>query len=279
MKNLRNSRAAALSAHLSRSWLLISANNENIFNKAISSEADSIVFDLEDGTPAAQKSEARERIVKLLSTGTQAWVRINAVESDWWEDDLRALSSTKGLRGVMLAMTEYAGHIQKTLRYLTPEQPILALIETASGLENATDIARTPGVFRLAFGVGDFRKDTGTSDDPLALAYARSKLVVSSRIGSLPPPIDGPTITDNKEKLLQACHVTTMMGMGGKLCLDPDQSDIINVSLSPSQEDIVWASQLLDNHTKKMTNIDGAYLPQLARAEKIVALAKKYKII
>lgn len=39
------------------------------------------------------------------------------------------------------------------------------------GLEAATEIARAESTFRLAFGSGDFRRDTGMSDDPLAMAY------------------------------------------------------------------------------------------------------------
>ena len=65
------------------------------------------------------------------------------------------------------------------------------------GLEAAPEIARADGVFRLAFGSGDFRRDTGMSDDPMAMAYPRSRLVVASRAARLAGPIDGPTISTN----------------------------------------------------------------------------------
>ena len=66
---LRNSRAAALPAKLSRSWLLASAASEDTFIPALTSEADSVVFDMEDAVPAPGKAEARERVVEALSTG------------------------------------------------------------------------------------------------------------------------------------------------------------------------------------------------------------------
>ena len=276
MATFRNSRAAALPAKLSRSWLLASAANEANFAPALASEADSVVFDMEDAVPADGKAEARERVVEALSTGMTAWVRVNGIETDSWADDLAALSKAPGLRGVMLAMTEKPEQVTHTAMRLQAGTPVLALVESALGIENATAIASAPGTFRLAFGVGDFRRDTGASDDPMALAYARSKLVVASRVGQLPGPIDGPTVGALGEKLLDACKVTQSMGMTGKLCLMPEAADFINQGLSPSESEITWAHELLDAHAAGAVVGDGSYLPRLARAQKISSLADSY---
>ena len=276
MAPFRNSRAAALPAKLSRSWLLASAADEANFAPALASEADSVVFDMEDAVPAAGKAEARERVVEALSTGMTAWVRVNGIETDYWADDLAALSKAPGLRGVMLAMTEKPEQVTHTAMRLQAGTPVLALVESALGIENATAIASAPGTFRLAFGVGDFRRDTGASDDPMALAYARSKLVVASRVGQLPGPIDGPTPGTLGEKLLDACKVTASMGMTGKLCLMPEAADTINKGLSPSESEIVWAHELLEAHAAGAVVGDGSYLPRLARAQKISSLADSY---
>jgi citrate lyase beta subunit len=61
-------------------------------------------------------------------------------------------------------------------------------LSLALGIEEARAIASAPGAFRLAFGSGDYRRDTGTSVDNMAMAYPRSRLVVASRIGNLPGP-------------------------------------------------------------------------------------------
>lgn len=60
----------------------------------------------------------------------------------------------------MLAMVESVDHVTETAKRL-PDVPIVALVETARGLERITEIAATKGTFRLAFGIGDFRRDTG----------------------------------------------------------------------------------------------------------------------
>jgi len=276
MAPFRNSRAAALPAKLSRSWLLASAADEANFGPALASEADSVIFDMEDAVPADGKAAARERVVEALSTGMTAWVRVNGIETDFWADDLAALSKAPGLRGVMLAMTEKPEQVTHTAMRLQAGTPVLALVESALGIENATAIASAPGTFRLAFGVGDFRRDTGASDDPMALAYARSKLVVASRVGQLPGPIDGPTVGTLGEKLLDACKVTASKGMTGKLCLMPEAADTINQGLSPSESEIVWAHELLEAHAAGAVVGDGSYLPRLARAQKISSLADSY---
>jgi citrate lyase subunit beta/citryl-CoA lyase len=276
MPTIRNRRAAALPAKLSRSWPLASAADEANFAPALASEADSVIFDMEDAVPAAGKAEARERVVEALSNGMTAWVRVNGMETDYWADDLAALSKAPGLRGVMLAMTERPEQVTHTAMRLHAGTPVVALIESAVGIENATAIASAPGTFRLAFGVGDFRRDTGASDEPMALAYARSRLVIASRVGQLPGPIDGPSVGMLGEDLLEACKVTASMGMTGKLCLLPEAADTINKGLSPSESEIRWAHELLNAHAAGAVVGDGSYLPRLARAEKISSLADSY---
>ncbi|WP_423816777.1 HpcH/HpaI aldolase/citrate lyase family protein [Rothia nasimurium] len=273
----RNERAASLPARLSRSWLLVSAAaSEETIAAALESEADSVIIDLEDGCPEEQKDEAREHTIEMLNQGASAWVRINGIESDHWAKDLEALNRATGLKGVMLAMTEHPDHVTRTAMMLPAGTPVIALIETALGMVNVVRIAKAPGTFRLAFGVGDYRRDTGVSADPIALAYARSQLVLASRVGGLAGPIDGPSVGKHGGDLLKDCAVTTSHGMTGKLTLDPGQTETINVGLAPSADEIEWARELLQKSEGDSVPKDGSYLPRLARARKVSSLAKTY---
>lgn len=273
----RNERAASLPARLSRSWMLITAAaDEERLAAALESEADSILIDLEDGTPADQKTEARERVMHWLNNGVEAWVRINKFGTEEWHKDVEELPKAKGLRGVMLAEVEDAAMVTRTAMMLPPGTPIIALIESAIGIVNAVDIACAPGVFRLAFGIGDFRKDTGMAADALSLAYVRSQLVLASRVGELPGPIDGPSVGKHGVDLMKDCSITSAAGMTGKLTLDPAQVDTINISLAPSEDEIQWARDLLQKQDGDAMPKDGSYLPRLARAKKVSQLAKTY---
>ncbi|WP_411731380.1 HpcH/HpaI aldolase/citrate lyase family protein [Paeniglutamicibacter sp.] len=273
----RNRRAANLPAKLSRSWLLVNAAKPEDFAPALASEADSVIFDMEAAVPDDKKDAARDAVVEALSTGMTAWVRVNGIDTDFWAKDLAALSKAPGLRGVMLAMTEKPEQVTYTAMRLQAGTPVLALIESALGIESATAIASAPGTFRLAFGVNDFRKDTGVSGDPLALAYARGKLVVASRVGKLPGAIDGPSAPGaDAAEVLADSAITASMGMTGKLSLSRNQVDEINLGLSPSTDELSWAHDMLDAHAAGATVGDGSYLPRLARAQKIADLADSY---
>ena len=92
----------------------------------------------------------------------------------------------------------------------------------------------------------------------------------------LPGPVDGPTLGGSDEELAAACAVTQSMGMTGKLCLDPAQADGINRHLSPSEQEITWARELISQHDSGHVVGDGSYLPRLARARKVSELAQTY---
>lgn len=97
----------------------------------------------------------------------------------------------------MLDKTESADHVTESFPRMDGKVPVIPLVESALGIEEANHIAKAQDAFRLAFGSGDFRRDTGMVATPEAIAYPRAKLVVASRVGNLPGPVDGPTVGTN----------------------------------------------------------------------------------
>lgn len=271
--------ASGVAPDRARSWLLVPATKPDTFSEAVASGVDAVILDIEDAVTPANKPAARDSVVRWLGQGNSAWVRINDATTPHWADDLEALSGLPGLVGVMLAKTESGGQVEATAARLKPGTPILALVESAVGLEAATEIARADSTFRLAFGSGDFRRDTGMSDDPLAMAYPRSRLVVSSRVARLPGPIDGPTLTANDSILGRDAALTLSMGMSGKLCMHTDQVAIVNRELAPSPTDVSWARDVIDALGTDGAHVkDGSDLPRLAKALKISELARIFGI-
>ena len=274
------SRRDSIPAEIARSWLLVSATRTETFDPAFASRADQIVLDIEDAVDPKLKPKAREDVVEWLSGGGDGWVRINDHTTSFWSDDVDALSGVSGLRGVMLAKTESPADVTETFDRLGGHTPVLALIESALGIEEAVSIARARGTFRLAFGSGDYRRDTGTSADNLAMAYPRSRLVVASRIGDLPGPIDGPTVGSSHPILREQSQMTVALGLTGKLCLDPEQTPVINEVISPTQSDVSWARDFLDDFEARGRVIrDGSDLPRLGRAQKIDKLARAFGVM
>ena len=268
------------SAEISRSWLLVPATAPDRFDPSVASRADQVILDLEDAVDPKLKDDARTVVAEWLETsGSSAWVRINSVDTDFWSDDVDGLRGLPGLLGVMLAKTESAEQVSETYHRLGSATPVLALVESALGIEDAADIARAKGAFRLAFGSGDYRRDTGASADDLAMAYPRSRLVVASRVGKLPGPIDGPTVGSSHPVLREQSEMTVALGMTGKLCLDTSQLPVINEVISPTGSDVAWAQSFLaDFEARGRTIRDGSDLPRLGRAEKIERLAREFGV-
>ncbi|MCK8670545.1 CoA ester lyase [Rhodococcus sp. HM1] len=264
---------------LARSWLLVPGNAPDRFDPAATSPADAVVLDLEDAVPAADKPGARAGVVDWFRGGGEAWVRINDATTPYWAEDLDAVAGLPGLEGVMLAKTESGQQVDATADRLPENTRILVLIESATGLEAAPEIARADGTFRLVFGSGDYRRDTGVGDSPLALTYPRSRLVIASRAARLVGPIDGPSLTDDPATLTQEAELTRSMGMTGKLCMTPERAAYANAALSPSPDDVTWAHEVIDRLGEDGSRVqDGSDLPRLAKAKKITRLARAFGI-
>ena len=274
-----SSKKMHITAEISRSWLLYAATKPEGFDKAITSGTDQLVLDVEDAVDPKAKPQALLDVISWLEAGNKAWVRINDYTTPFWAADVAALKGVKNLQGVMLAKVEDASQVEATFDALGGETPVVALIESALGIEEARNIACARGTFRLAFGSGDYRRDTGTAADDMAMLYPRSRLVTASRIGHLPGPIDGPTITTSYSQLRVASEHTVVLGLTGKLCVDPGQIPVINETICPTQADVTWARDFLaDFEARGRVIRDGSDMPRLGRAEKIDKLAKAYGI-
>lgn len=271
--------AHAVPAGLARSWLLVPGSAPDLERRVAASAADVVVVDLEDGVAADEKGRARRALVDLAGAGLRPWVRIADAASDEWRTDV-ALLRGRGLdlvAGVVLAKVEAADHVRRTVDALGGELPLVALVESARGIESALGIAEAPGVVRLAFGSGDFRRDTGAADDPLALLYARTRLVSTSRAAGLPGPVDGPTVPRDADALAVASAHAASLGMTGRLCLREEQVAAVNAALSPSGDELAWALEVLDSVERRGIR-DGSDLPRIARARSLCAAAEAYGI-
>lgn len=266
-----------------RSWLLVSAARPEQFLPAVEGPADAVLLDIEDGVVPTDKDAARESVVAFLGGADssrdhgRAWVRINDASTPYWTDDLKALDGLPGLIGIMLAKSESGTQIDETAARLQGDVPIIPLVESARGIEFAFDIASADAVVRLAFGSGDFRRDTGAGADADALAYARGRLVVAARAADIAGPIDGPTPSTKSSVLDTDLALARTMGMTGKLCLRTTQCPEINHGFTPASDDIAWAADVIATLGPNGENVrDGSDLPRLSRARRIRALAEVY---
>ena len=261
-----------------RSYLFVPGDRPDRFEKACASGADAVIVDLEDAVSEENKVQAREALSAWLSPEHPVYVRINGTSTDWFEGDLEAVGRP-GLVGVMLPKSESQDQLKRVSAGLPEGTELVALVETARGIWEIRSIADAPGVTRLAFGSVDFRLDSGIKAEE-ELGYARSRLVLASRVAGILPPLDGVTTAVEDERLLASDVARAVrQGFGGKLCVHPRQVETVNSGFMPTEEEVAWAERVLE---AVRTSDTGAFKvagelvdqPVIERARTIVALVK-----
>lgn len=232
------------------SWLFVPATSPERFSKAAASGADRVIIDLEDAVSEAAKPDARCQLARVpLPEGVPLYVRINGCDTEWFEADL-ALVAKLPVAGILLPKAETAAHVARAAAVLAPGQTIVAIIETAAGLWNVLEVARGPKIERLAFGALDFQVDTGISgEEPneLELAYARSRIVIATRVAGIAAAIDSvSTAIDDAELLGKDARRGRRFGFAGKLCIHPKQIAPTHKAFLPGPEEREWALGLME---------------------------------
>ncbi|NYI78862.1 HpcH/HpaI aldolase/citrate lyase family protein [Nocardioides panzhihuensis] len=265
-------------AGTARTWLFVPGNRPERFDKAAAAGPDVVVLDLEDAVAPAHKDAARAHVTDWLpQADVTVAVRINAAATIWHDADLAALAALDGPSLVMLPKADSPETVAAVLAALPDGSAVVALVETALGVAGAIDLARSPGVVRLAFGSFDLAAELGVDPDHApALAPARGKLVLASAVGELAGPIDGVTgdVRDH-ERLAEDVTAAAALGFAGKLCIHPGQVAPAAVALAPTPDEVAWAERVLAAATEDgVALVDGRMVdaPVVARARRIISL-------
>ena len=83
----------AQGAGVSRSFLFVPGDSERKLEKAVESNADALIIDLEDSVASSQRPEARKIAREFISghSDLDLWVRINSLDTEDALSDLREL--------------------------------------------------------------------------------------------------------------------------------------------------------------------------------------------
>ena len=290
-----------------RSELACPAHSLKMMAKAAASEADEIVFDLEDGCAPSQKIAARKTLIEAFSTldfrGKIRAFRPNGIHTKFFYRDVIEVVEAAGSKidVVVLPKAQDATDVLFADRLLTQiEQNIglpvghirlEALIESAKAVLQAEQIAAsTPRLAGLIFGVLDYAGNIGARGpvrEQFALYhYPKAKTVAAARAAGI-DVVDGVTF---QFRDLQQCendaNAAAQMGFDGKWAIHPGQVPVINRVFTPSPEEITRAREIIDLYEKSDVNagvgamvykdemVDAASLPI---ERKKLAIAKKTK--
>jgi citrate lyase subunit beta/citryl-CoA lyase len=239
--------------------LFVPADRPDRFAKAAASGAGAVIIDLEDAVPADRKTYAREQL-RGVDLNVPVIVRVNGATTPWHADDCAALRGLT-ISAVMLPKVERA----EDCALLDGIAPIIALVETARGLDQARLLAQSGVYARLAFGSVDYTADVGCDHIPDALLLARCELVLASRLGNLPPPLDGVTVDVTEAATAgQDARAARSLGFGGKLIIHPRQIGPVYEGFKPGPDEIAWAHRVLSG-SDGAVKVDGMMVDEPVR--------------
>ncbi len=250
--------------------------------KAPESDADVVVFDLEDAVGPGNKPAGRAAVADVVTDpafdpGCEVCVRVT--------DDARAdlgflADDSFRLDLLMLPKTETADDVTDLAALLSEygvDIPVCALCETAQGVLNAPEIAAAEATAAIAFGAEDLAADIGANrtEAGTEVLYARERVVLAASAAGVDAIDTVYTDIDDTDGLTEATAVARDLGYDGKMAIHPAQVPVINDAFAPSDEQIEWARRVLEareKHEEGVFRVDDEMIdaPLIARAENIL---------
>ena len=244
--------------------------------------ADLFCFDLEDGTPPADKIAARERIAEILrntldGAGRERLLRVNGLDTPWGHDDCTA-AARMPLSGVLVPKMEGAGMVRQVEAILNAagapqDMRIWCLIETPLGVLRAEEIATaSPRVAGLVIGGTDLAETLHARQTAgrVGMLHALSHTVLVARAHGL-AVIDAvhPNYA-NTDGFAESCAQGVEWGFDGKSVVLPATIAAANAAFGPSEDEIAHARAQVKAAGEAQ---DGYASLHLAHARRVLAKA------
>jgi citrate lyase subunit beta / citryl-CoA lyase len=290
-----------------RSWLFVPGDSERKQAKALGSEADALILDLEDSVDPQQLPAARARTREVLrahtGAGPQLWVRINPPDGGLWREDLEALFAERAPDGIVLPKISSPAEIVVVAEQLTAleserglsrgvtgllviatETPrgVLALPQYVPALGAAAGAAvRLAGLtwggedLSAALGATSKRDAKGALTFTFALARTTC-LLTAAALGV--QAIDGVQVEfRDTAALTRELEEARRDGFSGKLAIHPDQVGPINAAFTPSEDERARARRVVAAFAAAggagVASLDGQMIdrPHLIQARRVLA--------
>jgi citrate lyase subunit beta/citryl-CoA lyase len=278
-----------------RSLLFMPGSNARALEKARHLPADGVILDLEDAVAPDAKTAARAQVAQALADGgfgrREVLVRINALDSPWWIDDLTMAGKAKP-DGILVPKVSSVADLTAIADRLTDigadiSIRVWIMIETARGVLRAEELAAQAhdAEMRLAgfvFGPNDISRETGIRMLPgrSTMLPMINHCVLAARSHGL-SILDGP-FSDfaNIEGFAQECAQARDFGFDGKTLIHPGQIDACNATFTPPAEEVEQARKIIaafskpENASRGAIQLDGRMVERLHAeiAKKTIAI-------
>ena len=257
-----------------RTHLFAPGLNQRFVEKALVSDADAVVIDLEDGIDQTRVHDARGMLEGIAEAAhaRPTHVRVGMDSSGYREADLRLAVNLRAetVRLPKVEEPELVGAVASLLDREAVPTTIHLTIESARGLVSLADlIAASSRVSRIVFGERDFLADMGVNEPGPITDHARASIAVSSRAAGIGSPLDGAYVDlDDFEGLQSSCERARAFGFGGKSAIHPKQLAMIQKVFSLGDADLKRARTLVDAFDRAQSQgeasvvVDGRFIDE-----------------
>lgn len=263
---------------LRRSALYTPGANPAVLIKAARSEADVLIFDLEDAVAPESKPMAREAVARALADPALAArtvvVRVNAIGSPWFEDDVRAVAALRPA-GILFPKINNPAEVEQAEAMLNAydlprDTALWCMVETPEAILNAQamgQLAQAPGarMSTWVLGTNDLVKELRACHTPM-----REGLVPMLAIALMAARANGLCVLDGVHNDIQdtagfaaTCEQGRQMGFDGRTLIHPAQIEACHSAYSPSEQEVedaravVAAFDLPENQGQGVLKVGG----------------------
>jgi citrate lyase subunit beta/citryl-CoA lyase len=282
-----------------RSWLFVPGDSETKLAKVAGCGADVVIVDLEDAVAPQAKAAARELARGWLERhrgGMQRWVRINALDTSLWRDDLLAVIAAAP-DGIMVPKAAGPAQLQllaselhdleqrhgaapgnTRLLPLVSETPAAALGIPAYAQTTIPRLAGlTWGAEDLSAAIGASRKRDGEGRWTDTFRMVRAQVLLAAHACGVAPIDTLHADFRDLAGLERAARESHADGFAGMLAIHPSQVPVINAAFLPSEDEIAEARRIVEAFAAApgagALQLDGRMLdqPHLDQARRLLA--------
>ena len=256
-----------------RSWLFVPGDSEKKLGKAAATGADALILDLEDSVAASNKAAARAMVGSWLGAHRAQvtdgkrmgrWVRINALDSRQWREDLQAVlpgapdgimlpksagpESIQQLSAEIYELESRSGLAPNSVKIipLVSETPAAAItIPAYVGASLPRLAGLTWGAEDLSAAIGATRKRDADGRWTDAFRFARTQTLLAAHArGVMAIDTLHADFADAKG-LKRAAEESRADGFSGMLAIHPAQVEVINQAFTASEAELTEARAIV----------------------------------
>ncbi len=279
---------------LRRTQLYVPGNSPSMLQNCAIYGADGVLLDLEDSVSIFQKDVARYLVASALKNidfgKTEVHVRINASDTEFWKDDIRAIVPLKpdALRVPKTSSPEDVKQYDDFLKEVEKENgievgstKIVTMLETAIAIEKAYDIAiSSDRIIAITIGGEDLTAamHIARTKEGKELDWARAKVALAAHAAGVDVLDTVYSDVNDDEGLAADTAKIKQLGFNGKACINPRQIPVIHSVFNPTEKEIEKSKAIVKAAMENeggVVSLNGKMIdyPVVKRAEHILQLA------